>query len=101
MLNTISPAISVITQIELLSFSKITIQENLYLKDFIQNCIIFDKIDSKIIEHTINIRQEYKTQLPDAIIAATSIATNRILITSNSKDFLKIPKLKIINPKEL
>jgi predicted nucleic acid-binding protein len=34
-------------------------------------------------------------------IAATAIANNLILITDNEKDFVNIPNLKVINPKNI
>ena len=37
-------------------------------------------------------------KLPDAIIAATAINHNLILITRNVADFKKITRLKVLNP---
>ncbi|MDR0581942.1 MAG: hypothetical protein LBG31_03145 [Prevotellaceae bacterium] len=42
-----------------------------------------------------------KIKLPDAIIAATALANNMVLLTNNEKDFSRIPGLQIINPKAL
>jgi predicted nucleic acid-binding protein len=60
--------------------------------------IIFDHIDEEIISKTIELRQQYKTQLPDAIIAASALVNGLILITRNSKDFEQITDLQVINP---
>jgi predicted nucleic acid-binding protein len=43
----------------------------------------------------------YKIKTPDAIIAATALATESIIITRNTKDFGKIEGLEAINPYEL
>jgi len=40
-------------------------------------------------------------KLGDAIIAATAIADNLILITRNVDDFKFIPNLKVLNPYEV
>jgi predicted nucleic acid-binding protein len=42
-----------------------------------------------------------KIKTPDAIIAATAIALNAILLTNNEKDFQGIKRLKVLNPQKL
>jgi len=39
--------------------------------------------------------------LPDAVIAATAIVNNSVLLTNNVKDFANIKGLKVINPHHL
>ncbi|WP_407654665.1 PIN domain-containing protein [Arcicella aquatica] len=58
-------------------------------------------VDTTLVDITINIRQEYKVKLPDAIIAATALAKDLTLISRNLKDFHGITDLKFINPYEL
>ena len=65
---------------------------------FIYMATVFDYIDEEIVAQTIKLRQQYKTQLPDAIIAATALVNGLILITRNSKDFEQIADLEVINP---
>lgn len=55
-------------------------------------------INNEIISETIFLRKQYKIKLPDAIIAATALVNNWILVTINTKDFEKIKNLKFINP---
>lgn len=43
---------------------------------------------------------DYKIKLPDAIIAATALANNKILVTRNVDDFMKVKSLEIFNPFE-
>jgi predicted nucleic acid-binding protein len=97
-LITIEPAISVITRIELFASAKIPIDEKMFLDEFVQNCIIFDHINPKIIEQTITIRQNYRANLPDAIIASTAITYDLTLITRNISDFKNIDNLKVLDP---
>ncbi len=94
----IEPVISVITQIELFSSSKTSMQEVLQLKAFIHAATIYNTIDGNIVEHAINIRKAYKIKTPDAIIAATALANDLTLLTRNVNDFKKIHHLKLINP---
>lgn len=59
-------------------------------------------MDDDLLLTTIQIRkQNSKLKLPDAIIAATAITKNLILITRNTEDFKNITELKTINPFEL
>ncbi|MEA5460505.1 type II toxin-antitoxin system VapC family toxin [Arcicella sp. LKC2W] len=94
----IEPKNSVISRIELFASSKISLQEKETLELFVEMATNFDHIDEDIIAKTIRLRQQYKTQLPDAIIAATALVNDLILITRNSKDFEQISDLQVINP---
>ena len=44
------------------------------------------------------IRKAHKIKLPDAVIAATELAYDLILMTRNISDFKKIEELNLINP---
>ncbi|OAQ40431.1 hypothetical protein A5893_05645 [Pedobacter psychrophilus] len=94
----IQPNLSVITQIELFASTKISEKERNILTDFVNFSNVYSNIDTSIVDKTIEIRQLYKTKLPDAIIAATAIINNLILITRNIEDFKGINKLQILNP---
>ena len=93
----IIPAISFITQIELFASSKLSAKEKTSLEAFVKMSIVYNMIDHLIIAKTINIRQIYKTKLPDAIIAATALVTDLILVTRNTSDFKNIEGLQIID----
>ena len=84
--------ISFITLIEYLGYKNITksSEEFIALADVIE-------IDKIIIKNCINLRKNYKIKLPDAIISATALAHNLILITNNEKDFKEIQNLMVIN----
>ena len=84
--------ISSINKIELLGFKDT--EQNLI--DFVNFSEIYH-IDNEVIDKTIALRKKYKIKLPDAIIAATAIVNNFILISHNVKDFQKINELKFID----
>lgn len=44
-------------------------------------------IDDHISDMAVSIRKKYKIKLPDAIVWATAIANDRLLVTRNTKDF--------------
>ena len=90
------PNISVITKIETRSWRSPIIQEKISVEAFVDVSNIIALSDS-IVEKCIEIRRNCKIKTPDAIIAATAIVNDFVLLTSDS-DFNRIPNLKIINP---
>ena len=63
----------------------------------ILSCFDIVQLDEQIIRSVIKIRQNNKIKLPDAIIAATALEQNMVLITNNAKDFEDIVT-SIVNP---
>lgn len=55
-------------------------------------------ITDNVINQTIKLRKKYKIKLPDAIIAATAIVNNLVVITRNVKDFEIIKDIYVVNP---
>jgi predicted nucleic acid-binding protein len=84
---------SVINKIELLGFSKI--EQDLI--DFVA-CSIIHSMDEAIVNKTIEVRSLYKIKLPDAVIAATALQNELVLVSRNTKDFKNIQGLEVINP---
>ncbi|MCC5650694.1 type II toxin-antitoxin system VapC family toxin [Nostoc sp. XA013] len=74
--------ISVITEIELLSYPSLNLKEETQIIDFLNKITIIG-IDSNIKNFTITFRKQYKLKLPDAIIAATAKSINAILFTND------------------
>jgi predicted nucleic acid-binding protein len=77
-------AISVITWMEVLVGATPTTETT--LKAFLSQFHLLP-IDHAVSETSVRLRQQHKIKLPDAIIWATSITDNRILVTRNTKDF--------------
>ncbi len=96
-LETSLPAISAITELELLGFSKLTEDQFTQMSMFVDSLTVIE-IDELIKKETISIRRLKKIKLPDAIIAATAIAYDLTLLSRNEKDFLNIEGLKFVNP---
>ena len=85
--------ISVISEMELLSFSSLTATDDIVLKNLILKCEVFP-LNNQIKERAILIRRKYGTKLPDAIVAATALEYNLPLVTAD-KGFKKIEELDI------
>jgi predicted nucleic acid-binding protein len=98
MMLRISPEISVITFIEILSKKGVPEMEMMRYRAFAKASIVYTDINSDIAEETTSIRKKYGLKTPDAIIAATAIVNRLVLISRNEKDFMKIQELDIINP---
>jgi predicted nucleic acid-binding protein len=94
-----SPAISVITEIELLCWKTDSEKDFIVLRDFIHDAEVFE-LEKGIKLKTAEIRKAHKIKLPDAIIAATALAHDLTLLTRNVKDFKHIEGLSLINPYE-
>jgi len=86
--------VSVITEIEVLSFPNITASEKILLKQFLSECYVVD-IEPAIKEITIEIRAKFKIKLPDAIIAATALYFDLPLFTMD-KGFDRIKDLQSV-----
>jgi predicted nucleic acid-binding protein len=93
------PNLSVITKIEVLGFNTSDGHYKI-LSNFISDSTVLD-VTNNVVEASIEIRKKYKTKLPDAIIAATALVYNLVLISRNIPDFKNINGLIVINPHNL
>lgn len=94
-----TPNISVITEIEALSWVSPDKRKEAIVKAFIGDANILP-LSPDVVAQCVKIRRRKKIKTPDAIIAATAIVHNLTLITSDS-DFKSIRGLKIIDPNSL
>jgi predicted nucleic acid-binding protein len=88
------PNISVITEIEALSW--INPAKEKIIQEFVKDANVLP-VSPSVVSLCVEIRRSKKIKTPDAIIAATAIAYNFTLITSDS-DFNNINGLSIVNP---
>jgi len=93
------PAISTITEIELLCWKTTSDKDLEVLHNFINDSMVFG-LEKDIKYKTAEIRKAHKIKLPDAIIAATALTYHLTLLTRNTNDFKKIDELSLINPHE-
>ncbi|XDD49593.1 type II toxin-antitoxin system VapC family toxin [Leptospira sp. WS92.C1] len=96
-IDALPPAISVISRIELLGWSKVSEEEIFRIENFISQAHVFP-IDESVIQETILLRRIHKIKTPDAIIAATALVHGLSLVSRNVQDFSFITKLKVIDP---
>lgn len=79
---------------ELLSHPDITDDEDKLFTELLDNFESVE-IDFEVEKETILLRRKYKLKLPDAIIAASAIIEDAVLVTNDKKDFSKVSELKI------
>ena len=91
--------ISIITEIEALSWINPNKTKEQIIKEFIQTTNILI-LSPSIVSQCVKIRRSRKIKTPDAIIAATAIVHNYTLITGDG-GFTNIQGLKVINPYSL
>ena len=87
-------AISCITEMEVLGKFQISESEKQIIGRFLNRCHIID-MDAQIKHLAINIKQQSRMKLPDAIIAATAIKNDMLLVTAD-KDFKKVSNLDLL-----
>ncbi|OPH36031.1 type II toxin-antitoxin system VapC family toxin [Moraxella lacunata] len=89
-------AISTITVSEVLSFD-MNDDDLTATKTFLQDNFIWLDVSREIIFKSADIRRIKKTKTPDAIIGATAICHDLILVSRNEKDFMHLP-IDFVNP---
>ncbi len=92
-----SPAVSIISRVEVLGFHFLKEEEREALEQFFQAANVLALTDD-CVEWATKLRQRRKITLGDALIAGSAIAFGRTLVTRNVDDFIWIPELKIVNP---
>ena len=90
--------VSVISQIEFLVFPGLTQDDRQIFEQFLQRVEVLGlaAIDAVLIEKIIEIRQQYRLKLPDAVIAAMAIQNSANLVTAD-REFAKVTSLTVIN----
>jgi predicted nucleic acid-binding protein len=91
--------VSAITLVEVLGYYDLAAIDKLTLERFFDTFSMIP-ISDEIVVQAIELRQQHKMGLGDAIIAATALVHNLKLATANVKDFQWIEQLDIINPVE-
>lgn len=75
-------SISIITEIELLSFAGISAEEEQRIRDLL---LLLDRVQltDAVRDEAINLRRKNRLKLPDAIIAASALTRDAVLLTND------------------
>jgi hypothetical protein len=91
---------SIIVKIEVLGFNGDPLEMQ-KIDDFLTFANIF-YLDDIVADKAIYLRKTYKKlKLGDALISATALVNDLIIVTRNTKDFQNIAGLEYLNPHEL
>lgn len=96
-IDEITPSVSVVSYIEVFGYHNLGEDERQYLEQFFQKTEILPLSDT-VMHRAVGLRQQRRMSLGDAIIAATAIVHDRILVTHNIQDFLWISELNLLDP---
>ena len=89
--------ISIITKIELLGWRKHTREGYEIARDFLDRAEILP-IDDDLAELTLELVRNNNIKLADALIAATALSNELVLVTRNEDDFSILANIEIYNP---
>ena len=91
---TYSFALSFVTEIELLGRYKLETNDELAIRDLLNDCVIID-LNTSVKQKAIALKQSRKIKLPDALIAATAQTFGLTLLTADT-GFRTIPELDMV-----
>jgi predicted nucleic acid-binding protein len=84
-IETHTPAVSVVSQIEVLGYHKLTGDERQFLEQFFRTAEKLP-LSETVVQWAIKLRQRRKMTLGDSIVAGAAIAYERTLVTRNTDD---------------
>lgn len=90
--------ISIISQIEFLVFSELTESDRQLFQQFLKRVEVLSLTigDAALIDQIIEVRQQYRLKLPDAIIASMTTQNSASLVTADQA-FARINNLRVIH----
>lgn len=90
--------VSVISQIEFMVFPGLTQDDRQIFEQFLQRVEVLGlgAMDAVLIDKIVEIRQQHRLKLPDAVIAAMAIQNSASLMTAD-REFGKVTSLTVIN----
>ena len=94
-----TPAVSAVSYVEVLGYHNLTKADQGLFEEFFASAVILP-ISQEVIERAVQPRQARRITLGDSLVAGTALVHQRTLVTKNTKDFIWINDLEILNPFE-
>lgn len=90
--------ISVISQLEFLAFPKLTDADRLLFVEFLERVekVELFSYNTPLLETILQVRRVHRLKLPDAIVAASAIQNNAVLVTEDA-DFSGVVGLQVVS----
>jgi toxin FitB len=92
-----SLVVSAISRVEVLGFHNLTSQERQFLEALFATVTVLPLLPD-VVERAIQLRQQKKTSLGDALVAATALEHNLPLVSRNKSDFVWMSGLQVFDP---
>lgn len=92
-----TPAVSVVSYVEVLGYHKLADNEREDLEAFFASAPMLT-LSRAVLDQAIRLRQQKKMTLGDSLIAATALIYKLTLVTRNIDDFNWIDGLSLLNP---
>lgn len=91
------PVVSAVTLLEVLGYHKLKTNEKATLESlFAETSVIYPS--AEVFQKAIELRQQRKVSIGDALIASTSLVHHSTLATHNTSDFAWIDGLELTDP---
>lgn len=91
------PVVSIITEIELLGFPRLTRQDEARIQTLLSGFTVV-AVDERIAVQAVALKRRHGIKTPDAIIAATAMIENACLVTRDQDLLEKVPEVRSLNP---
>ena len=89
--------VSAVTKIETLGYHQLPVEDKDYFEAFFKTANVLPTTE-RIIDKATELRQRQKMSVGDCIIAASALLNGFALYTNNTKDFIHISGLTVVNP---
>ena len=91
------PLVSIITEIELLGFPRLTRQDETRIRSLLSEFTVV-AVDERIAAQSVVLKRRHGLKTPDAIIAATALLEDACLVTRDQALLDKVPEVQSLNP---
>jgi predicted nucleic acid-binding protein len=91
------PLVSIITEIELLGFPRLTQQDETRIRSLLSGFTVV-AVDGPIAAQAVVLKRRHGLKTPDAIIAATALLEDTSLVTRDQTLLDKVPEVQSLNP---
>lgn len=91
------PLVSIITEIELLGFPRLTRQDETRIRSLLSGFTVV-AVDERIAAQSVVLKRRHGLKTPDAIIAATALLEDACLVTRDQALLDKVPEVQSLNP---
>jgi len=92
-----APSVSAVSKVETLGYPDLTKAEKQFLEEFFEAAGVLP-VSQSVITEAIQLRQERRMSLGDALIGGTALSHDLRLATHNTADSEWIEGLKVIDP---